>query len=118
MDKKINVSITPGTIVMTILIAAGAYVFWILRGLILLMLTAVVIASAIEPGVIFFRKRKIHRIVAVSVMYVLVFGSFFGIIYFFFPPLLGDMQNLIATVPQYLNTLNLCWHNASGAIYF
>jgi predicted PurR-regulated permease PerM len=107
MDKKINVSITPGTIVMTILIAAGAYVFWILRGLILLMLTAVVIASAIEPGVIFFRKRKIHRIVAVSVMYVLVFGSFFGIIYFFFPPLLGDMQNLIATVPQYLNTLNL-----------
>ena len=107
MDKKVNISITPGTMIMVLLIGAGAYMLWILRGLALLVLTAVVIASAIEPGVIFFRKRRIPRIVAVSLMYILTFGSLFGLIYFFLPPVLYDMQNFISTVPQYLNTLNI-----------
>jgi predicted PurR-regulated permease PerM len=107
MDRKINVSITPSTILMVLLIGVGAYVFWILRGLVLLVLTAVVIASAVEPGVIFFRRWNIPRIVAVVLMYLIVFGSTFGIIYFFLPPILNDAQGFISTVPQYLNTLNI-----------
>jgi predicted PurR-regulated permease PerM len=107
MDKKINVSITPSTILMTLIIAAGAYVFWILRGLVLLVLTAIVIASAIEPGVIALRRWKIPRVLAVTLMYLFLFGSFFGLIYFFTPPILNDTQNFISTVPQYLNTLNI-----------
>jgi predicted PurR-regulated permease PerM len=107
MDKKINVSITPTTILMTLLIGVGAYVLWTLRGLVLLVLTAIVIASAIEPGVMFFKRRKIPRVAAVTLMYLLVFGSLFGIIYFFLPPILNDTENFISTVPQYLNTLNI-----------
>ena len=56
MDKQINVSITPGTVVMTILIGAAAYALWYLRDLVLLVLTAIVIASALEPGIAFFVK--------------------------------------------------------------
>ncbi|MDR3548089.1 MAG: AI-2E family transporter [Candidatus Pacebacteria bacterium] len=107
MDKQINVSITPGTIITTILIIAGAYALWILRGLILLILTAVIISSAIEPGVVAFRKWRVPRVLAVTIMYILVFGSFFGLIYFFFPPVLSDTENFLSIVPQYLNTLNL-----------
>ena len=107
MDKQMNVTITPGTIITTILIGAGAYAVWILHGLILLVVTAVVIASAIEPGVTAFRKWRVPRVLAVTIMYLLVFGSFFGLIYFFFPPILSDTQNFLSIVPQYLNTLNL-----------
>jgi predicted PurR-regulated permease PerM len=107
MDKHLNVSITPKTIVWAIVIGAGAYVLWLLRGLLLLVLTAIIIASAMEPGVIFFRKRKIARVLAVTIMYIVVFGSFFGIIYYFSPPILSDTQSFISTVPQYLNTLNI-----------
>jgi predicted PurR-regulated permease PerM len=107
MDKKINVSITPGSVLTILLIAAGAYAFWILRGLALLVLTSIVIASAVEPGITFFRRFRVPRVLAVTIMYLLVFGSFFGIIYFFLPPILNDAQNLISTVPQYLNTLNI-----------
>jgi predicted PurR-regulated permease PerM len=39
--------------------------------------------------------------------YLSVFGTLFGLIYFFFPPILSDTQNFVYTVPQYLNTLNL-----------
>jgi predicted PurR-regulated permease PerM len=107
MEKQITVSITAKTIILALVIGAGAYVLWILRGLLLLVLTSIIIASAMEPGVIFFRKRRVGRILAVTIMYVLVFGSFFGIIYYFSPPILADMQSFISTVPQYLNTLNI-----------
>jgi len=107
MDKQVNVSITPGTIVKAIIIGATAYVCWLLRDLLLLILTAIVIASAIEPGVIFIKRRGLPRFFAVLLMYVVVFGSLFAMIYFFFPPIIADAQQFFASVPQYLNTLNL-----------
>lgn len=107
MDKQINVSITPGTIVMIIAIGAAAYALWFLRDLALLVLTAIVIASAIEPGVSFFIKHRIPRVLSVLLMYFIVFGSFFGIIYVFFPPVLEDTQAFILSAPEYLETLNL-----------
>jgi predicted PurR-regulated permease PerM len=68
---------------------------------------AIVIASAIEPGILFCVRHRIPRIVAVLVMYVTVFGSIFGLVYFFFPPILDDAENFISAVPQYLETLNI-----------
>jgi predicted PurR-regulated permease PerM len=107
MDREIRVSITPSTIITTIVILLGLYVLWELRGLALLVLTAVILASAIEPGVNFFRRRKIPRILAVSFMYLIVFGSFFGLVYYFLPPLIADAENFVSVIPQYLSTLNL-----------
>ncbi len=100
-------AITPSTIIMVILIGAGAYALWLIRGIALLVLTAVVLASAMEPGVQFFRKYKFPRVLAVLAVYLLVFGFLFGFIYFLFPPLLNETSSFITTVPQYLNTLNL-----------
>jgi len=107
MDKQIQVSITPGTVITTIIIAAGAYAIWVLHSLVLLVLTAIVIASAIEPGVAFFVKRKIPRVLAVLVMYLVVFGTLFSVIYFFFPPVLEDAQNFISVGSQYLDNFNI-----------
>lgn len=114
MDKRFSVSISAGTIITALLIIAGAYTLWILRSLILLIITAIVIASAIEPGVDFFARRKIPRILAVLLMYVVVIGSFFAIIFFFFPPILADAQSFLVTIPQYLNTLNIPALSATG----
>ena len=107
MDKQVTVSITPGAVVKTILIIAAAYVVWVLRDLLLLVLTAIVIASAIEPGVAWIARRGIPRFLSVLCMYVAVFGTLFVIVYFFFPPIIADAQQFLASVPQYLDTLNL-----------
>lgn len=107
MDKAVNVSITPGTIVRALLIGAAAYVAWILKDLLLLILTAIVIASAIEPGVVFFIRRSIPRVLAVLLMYLIVFGSVFSVLYFFFPPIIEDAESFIISVPSYLHDLNL-----------
>lgn len=107
MDSPRQISITTGTFIRLLVVAAAAYAVWILKDLALLVITAVVIASALEPGVEFFLKYKLPRLVAVLVMYLSVFGSLFAVVYFMLPPILNDAQNFIVTVPQYLNTVNL-----------
>jgi len=107
MDKKLNISITAGTFVTAIFVIAGAYAFWMLRGLALLVLASIVIASAIEPGVAFFIRRRIPRFVAALLMYVLVLGSVFSLVYFFFPPIIADAATFLSAAPQYLSTINV-----------
>jgi predicted PurR-regulated permease PerM len=107
MDKQIQVSITPSTVITTLVIGALAYGLWILRDLALLVLTAIVIASAIEPGVAFFVKRRIPRVLAVLAMYLAVFGSLFAVLYFFFPPILDDAGNFISVASNYLDAFPL-----------
>ena len=107
MDKEIRVSITSGTIVTALLIAASIYVFWLLHNLVLLVLTAIIIASAIEPGIVFFIRWRIPRFFSALLVYALVFGSLFSLFYFFFPPIVADATNFISAAPQYLNTLSV-----------
>lgn len=106
MDKEIRVSITAGTVFTTLLVVAGAYLFWILRDLALLVLTAIVIASAIEPGVAFFIRYRIPRFISALLVYVLVFGSVFAVLYLFFPPIIADAAGFLSAMPQYLDTIN------------
>ncbi|MFA6408107.1 MAG: AI-2E family transporter [Candidatus Paceibacterota bacterium] len=105
MDKEFRVSITPGTITAAVFISIGAYVFWLLRDLALLVLTAIVIASAIEPEIAFFIRHRVPRFFAAILVYVLIFGSLFVLLYFFFPPIIADAAGFLSEMPQYLETL-------------
>jgi predicted PurR-regulated permease PerM len=107
MEKPRAISVQTGTFVRLIVVLALTYALWTLRELALLVLTAIVIASAIEPGVLFFRRHRIPRVLAVLGMYVAVFGSLFAVVYFFLAPVLSDIQGLLSVIPQYLGTLNL-----------
>lgn len=102
-----TISIQSSTFVRTIIIFGLAYALWSLRDLALLILTAIVIASAIEPGVHFFTRLKIPRVLAVLGMYLAVFGSLFAAVYFLLPPFLADLQGAISQAPQYLSALDL-----------
>lgn len=114
MGKEIRVSITPGTIFAALCIVTGAYLLWLLRDLTLLVLTAIVLASAIEPSVAFFVHRRIPRFISVLLVYVLVFGSIFSFLYYFFPPIIADAANFLSALPQYLSTLNIATPLSSG----
>jgi predicted PurR-regulated permease PerM len=107
MGKDHTIRISAGSVITVLAILLGAYVLWILRDLVLLVITAVVLASAIEPGVMLINRRGVPRFLAVLLMYAGVIGSVFALIYFFFPPILADAASFLAAVPQYLNTLNV-----------
>ena len=97
-------SISTGTILKTLLILAGAWLLYYLRDLVLVILTAVVIASAIEPGVNSLARYKIPRLLAVLFIYILMIGLFLGVFYLFLPLVLEDVVTFLAAVPEYLDT--------------
>lgn len=107
MEKHTSISITSGTFIRALFIGVLAYMAWILRDLVLLVITAIVIATAIEPGVMFFAKRHIPRVISVIVMYAIVLGGLFSLVYFFLPPILSDAQGVVTTIPQYLTSFDL-----------
>src|SRR3989344_5905186 len=78
MNQKVF-SIAPGSVILTIVILVGAYTLWFLRDLVLLVLTAIVLASAIEPGVSFFVRYRLPRIVLVLLLYVIVLSFYFAV---------------------------------------
>ena len=103
MDKQINVSITGGTIVKALFILAMAWVAFEVRAIILDVLIAIVIASAIEPGVAKLVRNRFPRILGVICIYLLLFFTFFVIFYFFLPSVLEDLATFIAQLPGYLD---------------
>jgi len=105
MGKELRIAVTSGTFVRALLVFAAAYAFWMLRDLALLVLTAIVIASAIEPGVALFVRSHVPRFIAVLLLYVLVFGSIFILCYLFFPPIISDAADFLSVIPQYISTV-------------
>lgn len=101
-DRSINVSITAGTVFKVVVILLGAWLLFVLRNLALDVITAIVIASAIEPGVASLMRKKIPRILAVIIIYLVLFGVFFGLFYFFLPSVLEDLATFLAALPGYL----------------
>jgi predicted PurR-regulated permease PerM len=60
-NQQISITITTGTIIKGLTILFLAYLAFVLRNLILVILTSVVIASAVEPITKWFIKRRIPR---------------------------------------------------------
>ena len=103
-DRSLHVNISTGTLLKTVVILTLAWLLFLLRHVALIVLTAVVIASAIEPGVRALTRRKVPRVLAVLFWYLFMFGMFFIVFYFFFPSLLKDFGTFAASLPSYLDT--------------
>mgnify|MGYP001171796298 CR=1 FL=1 len=99
-------SITSGTIIRIILLLTGAALVWYLRELVLIVLTSIVIASAIEPAAVSLMRYKVPRVMAVLSVYLLFFGLFFSVIFFLLPPVLDETAAMLTTVPTYLESIS------------
>jgi predicted PurR-regulated permease PerM len=109
MDKKspISITITPGTVILTLFIMLGFWLAFYLRDLLLVVLTAVVLASAIEPLTQWFMRRHLPRVLAVVLIYIGVLFLLTAFFYFFLPPLASETSSFFNTLPAYLETLNI-----------
>jgi predicted PurR-regulated permease PerM len=103
-DRNLHVTITTGTLLKTIVVLTLAWLLFILRDVVLIVLTAVVISSAVEPGVRAMTRRRLPRVLAVLLLYLFMFSAFFLLFYFFFPSVLKDFSTFAASLPAYLDT--------------
>ncbi|MEK7148317.1 MAG: AI-2E family transporter [Patescibacteria group bacterium] len=105
-EKDTVISITAGTVVKSIAILLGAWVLWILRDLVMVIVTSVILASSIEPGIKFLSRFRIHRIPAVLAMYVGIAGLFFSLIVGFVPPIINEASDIAQKLPSIIKSVD------------
>ena len=101
-----TISITTGTIIRTVLVLLVLWLLFIVRGIVLDVLTAVVIASAIEPGIKVFTRHRVPRILSVILIYLMLLGLLFALFFSFLPSILEDLAAFISSIPSYLEAFN------------
>ena len=105
MNSEQKLSITTGSWVRGVVVIALAYGLFLISEIILVVITAIVIASAIEPLIVWAKKRNMPRLPAVIFVYLgsaLLLAGFF---YFLLLPLLGEMSAFIRTLTIYSNSV-------------
>jgi predicted PurR-regulated permease PerM len=71
-----------------------------LRDVLLVVVAAVVIASAVEPVVRRLKRFHIHRVVAAVLIYLVLAGLVAGVLVFFMPLFVNDVISFLATLPR------------------
>jgi len=104
--KNLSITISPGSIIIAILLLLLVGVLFYLRDLVLIVLTAIVIASSIEPAIHALTRRGLPRIAAVIASYLFVAGAFFGLLIAFVPPILDDAAGFLSRLPETLAAFN------------
>lgn len=100
-------TIEPSTkVILKVIIALLALAFfWVIRDLVITLLLAVVLASAMEPLVSYLHKHKIPRVVSVLAVYALIIGAVVFILTLVVPVVVGQFNVLSASLPEYTQQL-------------
>jgi len=78
---------------------------WAIRYIVLLLILALVLASAMEPMVAYFHEKKIPRSVSVLSVYLIVIGSGALILYLIVPPVIDQFKVFQTNLPEYSSVL-------------
>lgn len=106
LNQTINISITPGSVIKILFILLVTYLLFVVRDLLLVILTSVVLASAIEPITRWLMKWKIPRALSVIIIYVAGIALLAFLVTSFLPPLVNDVKSISSTIPQYIESVS------------
>ncbi len=103
---KRSIDISLGTIIRVALVLVSLIAIYVLRDIVLVVLAAVVISSAIDPGVRWFESKRIPRALGVVVIYLGVVAILAVIFLFIVPTFLHETSNLVENIPTYVKQIN------------
>lgn len=102
--QKIEISIR--TIVYTISLLLLLKFLWIIRDLISSLLIAFIIMSSLKPFVSFFVKKKVPRLLATGIVYIVFLFVIFNIFFLIMPPLIKESIHLLRSLPFIIQNLS------------
>jgi len=105
-DKNINFSISSGTILKAIFIIGLVWILYLVRDIVLVVLTSIVLASAIEPITKWFVRYKFPRVLAVIVIYLIVFATIGGFLLLFAPTAVSEVSRFSNELPDLIESVN------------
>lgn len=98
------IALEPSTkiILKVVFVGLALALFWVIRDIIAILLLSLILASAMDPMVEYFNKKRVPRAVSVLAVYVLVLGLAGLIIYLIIPPVLEQFKLFQANLPEYI----------------
>jgi predicted PurR-regulated permease PerM len=117
MQERNTLNISSETIVKTILFLILFWVLYLVKDLILVVLAAIVIASSIEPATRWFYRRKIKRLPAVIIIYLILGLSLAGFFLFFLPSVLNEATVYLNNLPDDFSLSDL-WNPIQESRFF
>jgi predicted PurR-regulated permease PerM len=113
-NEKLTVSITSGTFVKGILIILLFWFLFYIKDLVLVVLVSIVIASGIEPLILWLRKFKLSRLPSAIISYLVIFALFGTLLFNFVPSILQEASDFLGQLPAYLDSTTL-WNPVSSS---
>lgn len=105
--NHVSFSITNGSIVRVIVFGLLLVALYYLRGMLLVILTAIVIASFIDAAARRFSRWGVNRTLSVVIIYIVGLAFLAGVFYLFVPILVVETSNLISLLSKYLPASDL-----------
>lgn len=89
-----HLHISTWTLVRFFLIIFVVLALYVVRDIVFSLIFAIIIASAMEPAILWLKERKIPRILSVVVLYLVIAFAFFFAVYLVFPLLFDEIRSL------------------------
>ncbi len=105
-NETVNISFHPGSVVRIMFIFLIAYLLFVVRDLLLVILASVIVASAIEPITKWLMKKRIPRSMAVILIYISAISTVAFLAASFLPVIATDIREIVTTVPQYIESVS------------
>lgn len=113
--NHVTISITTSTMIRAVLVVLGFVLIWVLRDMVLIVLTSIVIASFIETAVPHLAKIGFSRVFGISVLYILALAVFTLMFYLFAPLLITEIYNFSTAISSYVPDISFLKYFQSEA---
>jgi len=105
MDEGRKIDISIGIIIKSVLVILGLWFLYIIRDILALLFISVIIVAVLDPIVDWMQKKRIPRALGVAIVYVLILVISGVIISFLVPPLIGQIRDFSAQLPEYFQNI-------------
>lgn len=105
MNTANRVDVTSSTIFRLLLIVLSFWFLYLIRDVLMILLAAIVISSALEPLARWLRSYHVPRALSVVVVYVLVISAIGSAAWLMVPPLKDQLTQLSRVLPQVIDSV-------------
>ncbi len=102
-NRKVIFDVSYAAFLKIILITAVFVFLYLVRDILLLIFLAIIIASAINPWIDWFHKKRVPRWLSVLAIFAVLIGVLVIIFALLVPPLIEQTQQLLSVTPEYLD---------------
>lgn len=104
--RSLRITLTTSSLLRIIVVLLALYFAYVIRDILILLFTAVVLTSALDPWVDWMKTKAIPRVLGILIIYILLLGVISLSVYLIIPPIIEQFGQLANDLPVYIEKVN------------